>query len=220
MEINNAELLNISELFTSIQGESTHAGLPCGFVRLAGCNLQCTWCDTTYACKDGKKMALDVIMETVVQWNIPLVEITGGEPLLQPGCIALATALLETGHTTLIETNGTLPIDLLPAGVIRIMDIKCPGSGMSDKMHWRNIDALTRRDEVKFVLASRTDYKWALDVMERHKLAEKCGAVLLSAVPGCLDVAQLAAWMLEDRPLARLQLQLHKMIWPPELRGV
>ena len=220
MSANSADVLHISELFTSIQGESTRAGLSCGFVRLAGCNLRCVWCDTTYACEGGKEMRLEEIIETVSQWHIPLVEITGGEPLLQPGCISLAASLVAKGYTTLVETNGTLPIDVLPEGVVRIMDIKCPDSGMSDKMHWPNIEALTARDEVKFVLASRADYEWMLDVMHRHNLTKKCRAVLVSPVFGCLDAAQLAIWMLEDRPLARLQLQLHKIIWPSDMRGV
>lgn len=220
MEINEADILNISELFVSIQGESTHSGLPCGFVRLAGCNLNCVWCDTAYACADGQEMTIGKIMNTVSQWHVPLIEITGGEPLLQSGCVALAESLLKKGHTVLIETNGSLPIDALPEAVIRIMDIKCPGSGMSEKMHWPNVDALNSCDEVKFVLASREDYEWALNTMKQYYLAERCGAILLSAVSGSLDAAELADWMMEDRPPARMQLQLHKILWPPDRHGV
>jgi 7-carboxy-7-deazaguanine synthase len=212
--------LQISELFASIQGESTYAGQPCGFIRLAGCNLRCTWCDTTYAFEGGNTGTIQEILETVASWRLPLVEITGGEPLLQSGCVPLAEALLEAGYTTLLETNGSLPIDVLPDGVVRIMDIKCPGSGMSDRMHWPNVEALAKQDEVKFVLANRADYDWTLEVLHRYDLAARCKAIHLSPVSGMLDAAHLAAWMLEDRPPARLQLQLHKIIWPADMRGV
>ena len=163
---------------------------------------------------------LEEILEIVKSWKLPLVEITGGEPLLQPGCVPLAEALLKAGYITLLETNGSLPIDVLPDGVVRIMDIKCPGSGMNDNMHWPNVEALTVRDEVKFVLASRDDYEWALEVLHRYDLAARCKAIHLSPVSGVLDAAQLAAWMLEDCLSARLQLQLHKIIWPADMRGV
>lgn len=212
--------LQVCELFASIQGESSYAGQTCGFIRLAGCNLRCAWCDTTYAFEDGNTMSVKEILETVASWRLPLVEITGGEPLLQSGCTPLVNALLETGCTTLIETNGSLPIDILPSGVIRIMDIKCPGSGMSDRMHWPNMEALKEQDEVKFVLADRKDYEWALDVLQRYELEKRCKAIHLSPVSSSLDAAQLATWMLEDRPPARLQLQLHKIIWPTDMRGV
>ncbi|MCK5863207.1 MAG: radical SAM protein [Candidatus Hydrogenedentes bacterium] len=220
MAINNVDALYINELFLSIQGESSRAGLPCGFIRFAGCNLRCVWCDTAYAFEGGKEMSPDEILKVVTQWHIPLVEITGGEPLLQFGCTPLAELLLEKGHTLLIETNGTLPIDVLPEGAIRIMDIKCPDSGMSDKIYWPNIELLNCRDEVKFVLASRGDYEWARDVIHRYTLEKRCAAVLLSAVTGDLDAARLAAWMLEDQLEARLQLQLHKIIWSSDQRGV
>lgn len=207
-------------MFASIQGESTYAGQPCGFVRFAGCNLRCAWCDTAYAFEGGNTMSVKELLEVVESWQLPLVEITGGEPLLQPGCILLAEALLAAGYTTLIETNGSLPIDILPSGVIRIMDIKCPGSGMSDRMHWPNLEALTKQDEVKFVLADRADYDWAIEVLHRYDLAAHCKTIHLSPLSGSLNAAQLAAWMLEDRPPARLQLQLHKIIWPADMRGV
>ncbi len=160
------------------------------------------------------------IMETVRQWRTPLLEITGGEPLLQSGCAALATTLLEEGRTVLVETNGSLPIGILPKDVIRIMDVKCPGSGMSDSMDWSNMEALNDRDEVKFVLSGRSDYDWACNVIQRYSLASRCRAVLFSAVAPQLTAAQLAAWMLADAIPARLQVQLHKVIWPTETRGV
>ncbi len=215
-----SETLQVTELFASIQGESTWAGCPCGFVRLAGCNLRCVWCDTAYSYVPGATMTLSEIVEAVQQWRLPLVEITGGEPLLQPGTAALASMFLHAEYTVLVETNGSLPINTLPPGVVRIMDIKCPDSGMSDKMDWCNLDLLTMRDEVKFVLASRTDYTWALDLIHRSGLSERCGAVLFSPATGLLAPAELAAWMLEDRPAARLQIPLHKYIWPGCDRGV
>jgi len=212
--------LQICELFAGIQGESTYAGQPSGFIRVDGCNLRCVWCDTAYAFEGGNTMSVKEILEVVESWQLSLVEITGGEPLLQSGCIPLVKSLLAAGYTTLIETNGSQPIDILPSGVIRIMDIKCPGSGMSDRMHWPNVEALTEQDEVKFVLADRADYVWALEVLHRYDLAARCKAIHLSPVSGSLDAAHLAAWMLEDRPPARLQLQLHKIIWPASMRGV
>ncbi len=217
---NSTVALRVSELFVSIQGESTYAGMPCGFIRLGGCNLQCAWCDTGYALDDGEMMSLESILNAVDQWSVPLIEITGGEPLLQSGCHALAEALAAMNRTVLIETNGSRPIQGLPEAVIRILDIKCPGSGMSSHMHWENIKALTPRDEVKFVLGGRADYEWALDIMKGHGLADRCGAVLFSPVSSLLEARTLAAWMVEDLPPARLQLQLHKYIWPPDMRGV
>ena len=220
MTSRQAHTLYVNELFSSIQGESTRAGLPCGFIRLAGCNLRCAWCDTSHAFEDGRDMTVPEILAAVQQWELPLVEITGGEPLVQPGCVSLARALLAAGYTTLVETNGSLPVAVLPEKVIRILDIKCPGSGMNDKMHWPNIEALTARDEVKFVLAHRADYDYALQTMRQYALADRGIAVLLSPVPNRLDAQQLAAWMLEDSVSARLQLQLHKQIWPPDMRCV
>lgn len=219
-ECSTEKNLQITELFASIQGESTRTGLPCGFVRLAGCNLRCAWCDTSYSYEGGITMPLGAILAQVRLWGISLVEITGGEPLLQPESAALAALLLREGYTVLIETNGSLPIDVLPGEVIRILDIKCPDSGMEDRVLWRNLDLLTRQDEVKFVLASKADYDWALDVLRRFDLARRCGAVLFSPVTGRLDPMDLAAWMIADKPAARLQLPLHKYIWPGRQRGV
>lgn len=214
------ETLQVTELFPSIQGESTWAGQPCGFVRLAGCNLRCAWCDTPYSYGPGDTMTLPEIVETVRQWGLPLVEITGGEPLLQPATPKLASRFLEAGLTVLVETNGSLPINVLPEGTVRIMDIKCPESGMNGKMDWNNLNRLMRRDEVKFVLASRGDYRWALDLLRRTEIGSRCGAVLFSPATGRLDPAELAGWMVADRTAARLQLPLHKYVWPGRERGV
>ena len=212
--------LQVTELFLSIQGESTWAGLPCGFIRLAGCNLRCSWCDTVYSYEGGVEMSLEDILADVRRWGVGLVEITGGEPLLQAGCVPLAEALQREADTVLIETNGSLPIAALPPEVIRILDIKCPGSGMQDRMYWPNLENLGPRDEVKFVLADRADYDWAVRVMDKHGLPDRCGAVLFSAATGLLEPAELAQWMVSDRPAARLQLPLHKHIWGPHRRGV
>ncbi len=215
-----AETLFVTELFASIQGESTRAGMPCGFVRLAGCNLRCHWCDTPHAFEGGREMLLSQVLDTVAQWRLPLVQVTGGEPLLQPGCVPLVEALLAAGHTTLVETNGTLPITALPENCIRIIDVKCPGSGMSERMHWPNIQALTTRDEVKFVLTDRADYDHALAMIKQHNILSTGAAILFSPVADMLDPQQLAKWMVADSAPARLQLQLHKIIWPADMRGV
>jgi 7-carboxy-7-deazaguanine synthase len=216
---NMAKMLEIAEIFHSIQGESTHAGLPCTFVRLAGCNLECLWCDTKHAC--GERWTVGAVLKKVEHYGCALVEITGGEPLLQPACPELAEQLLEEGYTVLLETNGSLPIDTIPAEVIRIVDLKCPDSGMTDRMHWPNIDLLNpARDEVKFVVASRTDYEWSRDVIRRHALERRCASILISPVWGRINLQDLAAWILEDRLPVRFQLQLHKLVWGPDATGV
>ena len=212
--------LVVSEIFRSIQGESTWAGLPCVFVRLTGCNLRCSWCDTAYAFEGGTVMALDDVVGCVAEFSCSLVEITGGEPLLQEQCPVLARRLLDAGKTVLCETNGALPIDLLPEGVIRIMDLKCPGSGECEGNDWANIDRLSPEDEVKFVLAGRGDYEWSRDVVRKYDLASRCGAVLFSPVMGALEPRSMAEWILEDELSVRLQLQLHKLVWGPEAKGV
>lgn len=213
-------MLTVFEIYLSVQGESTHVGRPCTFVRLAACDLRCTWCDTPYAFTGGRKMSIDEVLAQVRGLGCPLVELTGGEPLLQKDAIPLMQRLREEGYEVLIETGGHLPIHQLPAGVHAIMDVKCPGSGEADKMHWPNLDALTRDHEVKFVIKDRTDYDYARDVITRHALDSRAGAVLLSPVFGVLPPAELAAWMLADHLPARLQLQTHKYIWAPETRGV
>ena len=212
--------LQITEIFKSIQGESTWAGLPCVFVRLTGCNLRCGWCDTAYAYAGGTQLALDEIVRRVQELDCALVELTGGEPLLQAATPALAQALLQLGHTVLVETNGSLPIEVLPDGVIRIMDLKCPESGESERNRFENVRRLKLCDEVKFVLASRRDYEWARARIGEHQLHTKVKAVLLSAALGKLAPADVVRWMLEDKLPARIQVQLHKVIWPVDARGM
>lgn len=217
-----SETLRVTEIYESIQGESTWAGLPCVFVRLARCNLRCRWCDTAYSFHGGTKRSIAEILQAVEDAGANLVEITGGEPLAQKACVPLADLLLEMGRTVLVETSGSLPIAPLPARVIKIMDLKCPDSGECDRNYWPNIDALNpERDEVKFVLASRRDYEWSRDIIQRYNLGERCRCVLLSPVLGEVEAQAIAAWILEDRlDGVRLQLQMHKFIWPPDQRGV
>ncbi|MGE0460521.1 MAG: radical SAM protein [Vicinamibacterales bacterium] len=213
-------MLTINEIFHSIQGESTHAGEPCVFVRLTACDLRCRWCDTPYAFHEGRKMSVDDVVQAVEDQGCSLVEITGGEPLLQADVVPLMERLLAAGKTVMIETGGHRSIAGVPEGVIRVMDIKCPGSGEAEKNDWSNLALLTSRDEVKFVIADRTDYEFARDVVTRQRLAERCGAVLFSPVHGELHPRQLAEWVLADRLPVRVQLQLHKYIWDPRTRGV
>ncbi len=212
--------LRVTEIYKSVQGESTWAGLPCVFVRLARCHLRCVWCDTAYAFYGGDNVSIAEIVGQCREMHCDLVEITGGEPLVQPACKDLAQALLDVGLTVLIETSGSLPIDVLPGPVVKIMDLKCPDSGECEKNHWPNIDALSARDEVKFVIASRRDYEWARDTTRKHDLGSKCNAVLFSPVFGRIAPADLVRWILEDDLEVRFQLQLHKFIWPPDERGV
>jgi 7-carboxy-7-deazaguanine synthase len=212
-------MLTVNEIFHSIQGESTRAGDPCVFVRLTACDLRCTWCDTPYAFHEGRKMSIDEVVKVVDDYGCPLVEITGGEPLLQDEVYPLMDRLLERGHTVMLETGGHRPIDRVPSEVIKVVDVKCPGSGDSDKNHWANLDALAPHDEVKFVIADRADYEFARDVV-RKKLAGRKGALLFSPVHGVLDPKTLSEWVLADRLAVRVQLQLHKFIWHPSTRGV
>lgn len=213
--------LLVTELFHSIQGESTWAGLPCAFVRLARCNLRCRWCDTQYSFRGGVRMSPAAILEKLGEWPCGLVEITGGEPLAQKNCPALAQCLLDAEKTVLVETGGSLPIDTLPPEVFRIMDLKCPDSGMCGRNYWPNLDLLNpARDEVKFVIASRGDYEWSRGILRKYNLAARCRAVLMSPVRDAVPFDALAAWMLEDGLPARFQAQLHKIIWAPDRRGV
>jgi 7-carboxy-7-deazaguanine synthase len=219
-------VLAVCELFYSLQGDSTRAGLPCAFVRLAGCNLRCRYCDSAYTWEE-KGLALTVA--EILAWleTMPgvLVEVTGGEPLLQEGVYPLLSALLALKRKMLVETNGSLPIDRVPGPVSVILDLKCPDSGMAERTDWGNLELLAARrrmgsrDEVKFVLCSESDYHWAREIIIRHRLAEFT-EVLLSPVAGKLSPARLAELMLEDRMAARLQLQLHRIIWPEQERGV
>ena len=194
--------------------------MPCVFIRSTGCNLRCGWCDTAYAYEDGTWMSIDEILRRVDELDCKLVEITGGEPLLQAATPALARKLLEAGHTVLVETNGSLPIEVLPEGAIRIMDLKCPGSGECSRNRYENIGQLEPQDEVKFVLADRKDYEWAREQIAAHRLDAKVNAVLLSAAYGKLEPASVVGWMLADKLPARFQLQLQKFIWGPGARGV
>ncbi len=212
--------VRVNEIFHSIQGESTWAGLPCVFVRLTGCNLRCTWCDTAYAFYEGHQMNVAEVAARVDSFGCRLVEITGGEPLLQPGVHALIATLLERGHRVMIETSGERDISTLDSRVIRIVDLKCPASGESARNRWINIEHLTVRDEVKFVLADRRDYEWARDAIRTYQLNDRVNAILLSPVFGQLEPSDLAAWILADRLPVRMQLQMHKHIWSPTARGV
>jgi len=211
--------LKVNEIFKSIQGESWFAGLPCVFIRLTGCNIRCTYCDTAYAYEEGNELPVEEILERVASYNCPMVEITGGEPLLQEETPKLAAALLQKARAILVETNGTLDIDVLPKGIVRIVDVKCPDSGESGKMLWENMDRLVKTDEVKFVLQSRRDYEWAKAIVADYQLLRRC-MVLFSPAFGVLEPRVLAGWILEDNLSVRLNLQLHKYIWRPEERGV
>jgi 7-carboxy-7-deazaguanine synthase len=213
-------MLTVNEIFHSIQGESTHAGRPCVFVRLTACDLRCSWCDTPYAFTEGRKMSVDEVVERVRGYNCDVVEITGGEPLLQKEVYPLMQRLLEQGRTVMLETGGHLSADNVPEGVIRVLDVKCPGSGESAKNHWANLDRLRPTDEVKFVIRDRLDYEYAREVVLTRTLVGRCTAVLFSPVHGVLDPKQLAAWVLEDRLPVRVQLQVHKYIWDAATRGV
>lgn len=210
--------MRVTEIFHSIQGESSYAGFPCTFVRLTGCPLRCRWCDSEYTFYGGRKMTLDEIIEKVQSYGCPLVEITGGEPLVQKEVYPLTERLCDLGYTVLIETSGSLPIHQLDRRVIRIMDIKCPGSGHEHSNLWENINDLRPPDEVKFVILDRRDFDWAVDVIRTYDLTRRAG-ILFSPVHGVLDPQLLAAWLLGSRLQARLQLQLHKYIWGPDVRG-
>lgn len=213
-------VLTINEIFHSIQGESTYAGRPCVFVRLTACDLRCSWCDTPYAFHEGRKMTVDEVVADVEARGCPTVEVTGGEPLLQPDVYPLMQRLLDSGKTVLLETGGHRSIAGVPAGVVRIMDVKCPGSGESERNDWSNLGRLTTTDEVKFVIADRRDYEFAREVVQRERLPGRVNAVLFSPVHGQLDAKQLSEWVIADRLDVRVQLQLHKYIWSPETRGV
>ena len=213
-------MLTVNEIFHSIQGESTHTGRPCVFVRLTGCDLRCVWCDTPYAFHEGRKLDVDEVVAAVEQYRCDLIEITGGEPLLQEDVYPLMDRLLATGATVLLETGGHVSVARVPAAVVKVVDVKCPGSGECDRNAWDNLSRLTDRDQVKCVIADRGDYEFARDVVRRHTLETRCGTVLFSAVHDLLPPARLAEWMLADRLPVRLQIQLHKHLWGAETRGV
>jgi 7-carboxy-7-deazaguanine synthase len=213
-------MLTINEIFFSIQGESSRAGEPCVFDRLTACDLRCSWCDTPYAFDEGRKMSVDDVVAAVEHYGCPLVEITGGEPLLQEDVYELMERLGGAGRTVMLETGGHRSIARVPAGVLKIVDVKCPGSGEADRNDWTNLGILATHDEVKFVVKDRADYEFARDVMGRYGLADRAAAVLMSPVHGVLEPRTLSEWILADRLPARLQLQLHKYIWPADTRGV
>jgi 7-carboxy-7-deazaguanine synthase len=227
--------MQITEIYKSLQGESTYAGLPCVFVRLTGCNLRCTWCDSEYTFSGGRKASSDEVLAEVLELspNRGLVEITGGEPMLQEReLVPLIERLLEHGFTVLLETSGERPLERVPAAVVKIVDVKCPDSGEGDSFRLENLEVLSRRDEIKFVLSTRADYEFARDFISRHKLSDKVNALLFSPAfrkdasgarnsSHCLlDPEDLADWMIADNVPARLSLQLHKFIWDPAMKGV
>jgi len=211
--------MRITEIFHSIQGESSYVGQPCVFVRLTGCPLRCAWCDTDYAFYGGHVCAIDEVLAKVHTYGCRLVEVTGGEPLVQPESLLLMTRLCDAGYTVLLETSGAVDITPVDPRVHVILDVKCPGSGMTDRMHWPNISRLAAKDEAKFVLADRADYDWAREILAQYDMANRC-TVLFSPVFGSLDVRELAEWILADRLPVRFQLQMHKYIWAPDMRGV
>lgn len=211
--------MRVTEIFHSIQGESTYAGQPCVFVRLTGCPLRCRWCDTGYAFYGGHEATIGEILSNVSSYGCRLVEVTGGEPLAQPDSEALIRALCDAGHTVLVETSGALNVASVDRRAHIILDVKCPESGMTERMHWPNLETLTEKDEAKFVLAGRADYEWAREIITRYDLIVRC-PVLMSPVFGELEPRKLAEWLLTDRLPIRFQLQLHKLIWSPDMRGV
>jgi 7-carboxy-7-deazaguanine synthase len=213
-------VLTVNEIFHSIQGESTHAGRRCVFVRLTACDLRCSWCDTPYAFHEGRKMSIDEILAEVDRHDCDTVELTGGEPLLQKNVYPLIDRLLAGGKTVLMETGGHVSLAQVPRAVHTIMDVKCPGSGESQTTDWANLARLDANDEVKFVIRDRADYDYACDVLRRHPVAGRVAAVLFSPVHGVLDPRTLSEWVLADRLPVRVQLQVHKYIWSPETRGV
>ena len=212
--------LTINEIYFSVQGESTWAGLPCVFVRLTFCDLRCTYCDTEYAFYEGKKRSLGEIVDDVLAYGCPLVEITGGEPLLQRNVLPLMAMLADADRTILLETSGAHDISAVDPRVHRIMDLKTPGSGEVERNLFSNIDYLTSRDEVKFVIGSREDYEWSRAQLREHRLADRCRAVLFSPIFGRIDPREIVEWILGDKLPVRFQLQMHKFIWTPTQRGV
>jgi 7-carboxy-7-deazaguanine synthase len=214
------DTLVIHEIYASIQGESTFAGLPCTFVRTTGCNLRCVWCDTPQAFYGGTRMARGDVLARALSFATPLVELTGGEPLLQPGVLPLMTELCDAGKTVLVETSGEADVSGVDARVHKIMDLKCPGSGESHRNRWTNLGHITLRDELKFVLADRADYEWMRAAIREHDLPSRTPNLLASTVFGSLTTRDLVAWVLEDKLPVRVQLQMHKYVWPPDATGV
>ena len=212
-------MIKINEIYLSVQGESTHTGLPCIFIRLTGCNLRCSWCDTAYAFHEGKNMSIDEILQKVESFGIHLVEITGGEPLMQENVYTLMRRLIENRYKVMLETGGSISLERVPKDVIKIMDLKCPGSGEQEKNNLDNLKLLTPHDEVKFVILDRKDYEWSRDIIEKFKINETAH-ILLSPVFDKLELKEMVKWILEDRLPVRLQTQLHKIIWDKNTIGV
>lgn len=212
-------MIKVNEIFFSIQGESSKAGLPCVFVRLTYCNLRCSYCDTEYAFYEGSDFSIDEIVNKVKSYNCNLVEITGGEPLMQNECLELMKNLCDSGFDVMIETGGSLPINNIDQRIMIVMDFKCPSSGMMKKNLYSNIRILKKNDEVKFVIGNREDYEWSKEIISKYELNKKCG-ILLSVVFGILEPVTLVNWILEDKIDVRFQLQMHKFIWHPETKGV
>ena len=212
-------MIKINEIYLSVQGESTHTGLPCIFIRLTGCNLRCSWCDTAYAFHEGKNMSIDEILQKVENFGIHLVEITGGEPLMQDNVYTLMKRLIEKGYKVMLETGGSISLERVPKDVIKIMDLKCPGSGEQDKNNLDNLKLLAPHDEVKFVILDKKDYEWSRDIIKRYKINENAH-ILLSPVFDKLELKEMVKWILEDQLPVRLQTQLHKIIWDKNTIGV
>ena len=215
----NEPSLLVNEIFVSIQGESTYAGIPCIFVRLTGCNLRCSYCDTVYAYNEGSAMSLEEILSRVSGYKPRNICITGGEPLLQENICKLINLLKKAHFNVYIETNGSQNIDILPKGIVRVVDIKCPDSGMDHEIDWQNIERLKSRDEVKFIISSKRDYEWAKGVTVKYGIVDRA-TVLFGLVHGKLKPKTIAGWILKDGLDVRLQLQLHKIIWPDKTSGV
>ena len=211
--------LKINEIYYSVQGESTHSGCPCIFIRLTYCNLRCSYCDTEYAFYDGKDMEITYIMSEIKRWDCNLVEVTGGEPLFQDECIDLLNELVNSNYEVMLETGGSLSISDVPKKVVKIVDFKCPSSGMVKKNLWSIVDDLQAHDEVKFVIGNREDFDWAKDRITEYSMDKIC-TLLFSPTFGEIDPQQIVEWILADNLPVRMQMQMHKMIWSPEEKGV
>ncbi len=214
------DTLVIHEIYSSVQGESTFAGLPCTFVRTTGCNLRCVWCDTPQAFYGGTRMNRADVLAKALSFRTPIVELTGGEPLLQPGVFPLMRELCDSGRTVLVETSGEADVSAVDPRVHKVMDLKCPGSGESHRNRWENIQHITPNDEIKFVLADRADYEWMRSAIPEHQLTTRTPNLLASTVFGRLATRDLVAWVLEDALPVRVQLQMHKYVWAPDATGV
>ncbi|MFN7947823.1 MAG: radical SAM protein [Blastocatellia bacterium] len=213
--------MRITEIFYSIQGESSYAGLPCAFVRLTWCNLRCAWCDSEYTFTGGAEMSVDEVLERVRGYGCRLVEVTGGEPLVQKReCTELVRRLCDEGFTVLVETGGSLDASVLDNRAVKILDVKCPGSGEAARNFWPNLERLNPQDEIKFVMTDRADFDYALGVIEKYRLDQREPFVLMSPVWGAVEWKDLAEWILQSGARARLQLQMHKLIWGPDTKGV